>query len=114
MADFVSGLKIGVKLGNGAFGEVFRGEDPAHGEVAVKILRRETYHDDATWPLFKARYNAEAKNLAKATHRNVVQVHHVVEASDGDSVVICMTFCPGGSLQTPYEKGPDLYLRSGR
>ena len=50
MADFVSGLKIGVKLGNGAFGEVFRGEDPAHGEVAVKILRRETYHDDATWP----------------------------------------------------------------
>jgi eukaryotic-like serine/threonine-protein kinase len=70
MADFVSGLKIGVKLGNGAFGEVFRGEDPAHGEVAVKILRRETYHDDTTWPLFKARYNAEAKNLAKATHRN--------------------------------------------
>jgi eukaryotic-like serine/threonine-protein kinase len=105
MADFVSGLKIGVKLGNGAFGEVFRGEDPAHGEVAVKILRRETYHDDATWPLFKARYNAEAKNLAKATHRNVVQVHHVVEATDGDSVVICMAFCPGGSLQTPYEKG---------
>jgi hypothetical protein len=28
MADFVSGLKIGVKLGNGAFGEVFRGRIP--------------------------------------------------------------------------------------
>lgn len=106
MADYVSGLKVGAKLGNGAFGEVFRGEDPAHGEVAVKILRREAYHDDTTWPDYKASYRAEAQNLARATHRNVVQVHHVVEAPDGDSVVICMAFCPGGSLQMPFEKGP--------
>lgn len=106
MADFVSGLKIGAKLGNGAFGEVFRGEDPAHGEVAVKILRREAYHDDGTWPDYKASYGAEAQNLAKATHRNVVKVHHVVEAPNGNSVVICMAFCPGGSLQTSYENGP--------
>ncbi|WP_245942093.1 serine/threonine-protein kinase [Sphingomonas gilva] len=106
MADFVSGLKIGDKLGNGAFGEVFRGNDPAHGEVAVKVLKREWFHDDATWPDYKAGYLAEAQNLAKATHRNVVQVHHVVEAPDGDSVVICMAFCPGGSLQTPFENGP--------
>jgi len=106
MADYVSDLKLGAKLGNGAFGEVFRGEDPAHGEVAVKVLRREAYHDDATWPDYKASYGEEAKNLAKATHRNVVQIHHVVEAPDGDSVVICMAFCPGGSLQDAYEKGP--------
>lgn len=106
MDYYVSGLKIGAKLGNGAFGEVFQGEDPAHGEVAVKVLRREAYHDDSTWPDYKANYSAEAKNLAKAAHRNVVQIHHVVEASDGDSVVICMEFCPGGSLQTLYENGP--------
>lgn len=106
MADYVSDLKVGAKLGNGAFGEVFRGEDPAHGEVAVKVLKREWFHDDATWPDYKAGYLAEAKNLAKATHRNVVQVHHVVEAPDADSVVICMAFCPGGSLQTPFENGP--------
>lgn len=106
MADYVSDLKVGAKLGNGAFGEVFRGEDPAHGEVAVKVLKREWFHDDATWPDYKAGYLAEAKNLAKATHRNVVQVHHVVEAPDGDSVVICMAYCPGGSLQAPFEHGP--------
>jgi len=47
MADYVSDLKLGAKLGNGAFGEVFRGEDPAHGEVAVKVLKREWFHDDA-------------------------------------------------------------------
>ncbi len=106
MADYVSGLKVGAKLGNGAFGEVFRGEDPAHGEVAVKVLKRARFQDDATWPIYKAGYLAEAKNLAKATHPNVVKVHHVVEAPDGDSVVICMAFCPGGSLQAIFENGP--------
>ncbi|MBB4642607.1 serine/threonine-protein kinase [Rhizorhapis suberifaciens] len=106
MANYVSDLKLGAKLGNGHFGEVFQGEDPAHGQVAVKVLKREWFHDDATWPGYKASYLAEAKNLAKASHRHVVQVHHVVEAPDGDSVVICMAFCPGGSLQSAFEHGP--------
>jgi eukaryotic-like serine/threonine-protein kinase len=106
MSHFVSGLTIGAKLGNGAFGEVFRGQDPAHGEVAVKILRREAYHDDTMWPSYKVSYCAEAQNLSKATHRNVVKVHHVVEAQDGNSVAICMAFCPNGSLQTAFENGP--------
>lgn len=106
MGGFVSDLKLGARLGNGHFGEVFHGEDPAHGQVAVKVLKREAFHDDATWPEYKARYLAEAKSLAKASHRNVVQVHHVVEAADGDSVMICMAFCPGGSLQSAFDRGP--------
>lgn len=106
MSGFVSDLKLGGKVGNGAFGEVFKGEDPAHGQVAVKVLKREVFHDDTTWPDFKASYLAEAKNLAKANHRNVVQLHHVVEASDGNSVMICMAFCPGGSLQRAFDGGP--------
>ena len=108
MPDYVSDLKLGAKLGNGAFGEVFRGYDPAHAEVAVKVLSRASFHDDASWPGYKAGYLAEAKNLAKATHRNVVQVHHVVEAPDGNSVVICMSFCPGGSLEAHFNGGPML------
>lgn len=106
MTGFVSGLELGAKIGNGHFGEVFIGRDPAHGEVAVKVLRREVHHDDVAWVDYKASYLAEAQNLSKATHSNVVQVHHVVEAPDGESVVICMAFCPGGSLQTAFEKGP--------
>jgi eukaryotic-like serine/threonine-protein kinase len=108
--DYVSGLKLGNKLGYGFFGEVFRGDDPAHGTVAVKVLRRLARHTDVTWPTFKAGYLAEAQHLAKASHRNVVQVHHVVEAPDGESVVICMAFCPGGSLQTPFDNGPMTLL----
>ncbi|HWU73042.1 MAG TPA: serine/threonine-protein kinase [Sphingomonas sp.] len=106
MADYVSDLKLGAKLGNGAFGEVFRGDDPAHGQVAVKVLRRKAFWDDAAWPDYKEGFIAEAKNLSKASHRNVVQVHHVAEAPDGNSVVICMAFCPGGSLQAKFEAGP--------
>lgn len=106
MAGFLSDLKIGGKLGNGAFGEVYKGEDPAHGQVAVKVLKRSALHDDATWPAFKASYLTEAKNLAKASHQNVVQVHHVVEEADGNSVMICMAFCPGGSLQSAFDAGP--------
>jgi serine/threonine-protein kinase len=106
MAHYLSGLKIGAKLGNGAFGEVFRGQDPAHGEVAVKVLKREALADENSWLAFKAGYLAEAQNLAKATHRNVVQVHHVVEAPDGNSVLICMAFCARGSLQEYFDRGP--------
>ena len=106
MAGLVSALELGSKLGNGAFGEVYKGVDPAHGPVAVKVLKRNAFQDDATWPDFKAAYLAEAKNLSKASHRNVVQVHHVVEAADGDSVMICMAFCPGGSLQSEFDRGP--------
>jgi len=106
MADYVSDLKLGAKLGNGAFGEVYIGEDPAHGEVAIKVIKRELYHDDARWAEYKEGCSNEARNLAKATHRNVVQVHHVAETQGGDSIVICMAFCPGGSLQSAFERGP--------
>ena len=33
-------------------------------------------------------------------------MHYVVEGNGGDSVVICMAFCPGGSLQGQFESGP--------
>lgn len=106
MPDYVSGLTVGAKIGNGHFGEVFHGVDPAHGNVAVKVLSREAHHDDTRWQLHKGGSLNEAQHLSKATHRNVVQVHHVVEGDGGDSVVICMEYCAGGSLQKKFETGP--------
>jgi eukaryotic-like serine/threonine-protein kinase len=98
MVEYISGLQIGAKIGNGHFGEVFEGTDPAHGKVAVKVLSREAHYNDADWQLYKEGHLKEAQHLSKATHRNVVRVHHVVEGDSGNSVVICMEFCPGGSL----------------
>jgi eukaryotic-like serine/threonine-protein kinase len=106
MADYVSALTIGAKIGNGHFGEVFHGVDPAHGNIAVKVLSREAHQDDARWQLYKGSSLNEAQNLSKATHRNVVQVHHVVEGDGGNSIVICMEYCAGGSLQKKFEAGP--------
>ncbi|MDV3459035.1 serine/threonine-protein kinase [Sphingomonas sp. HF-S4] len=106
MAGFISKLTIGAKLGEGHFGEVFKGTDPTHGDVAVKIIRFDpAEYTAASWAQFKQDLS-EAKNLAKAAHRNVVQVYHVVEAPDGLSVNICMAYCPGGALQKPFEIGP--------
>lgn len=106
MADYVSGLKLGKKIGNGHFGEVFKATDTAHGEVAAKVLGRKAHHDETEWDSYKGNALGEAQHLSKATHRNVVQVHHVVEGDGGNTVVICMEFCAGGSLQAKFEEGP--------
>ncbi len=106
MPDLVSDLKIGAKIGNGHFGEVFEGTDPAHGDVAVKVLSRKAQDDDAAWKRYKDNALSEAKNLSKAAHPNVVKVHHVVEKDDGESVFICMEYCAGGSLEAKFDAGP--------
>ncbi|MBS0355510.1 MAG: serine/threonine protein kinase [Proteobacteria bacterium] len=106
MAGVVPELHVGKKLGNGHFGEVFLGEDGVHGTVAVKVLSRKLAHTDAEWLAYKAGFLAEAQHLSKARHRNVVQVFHIEELPDGNSIRFCMAFCPGGSLQQAFEAGP--------
>lgn len=106
MAPVVPALQIGAKLGNGHFGVVFLGKDGVHGDVAVKVLARKPAHSDAEWQAYKTGFLAEAQNLSKATHRNVVQVYHIEELPDGNSIRFCMAFCPGGSLQSAFEAGP--------
>lgn len=103
---FLSGLKLGAHIGSGHFGEVFLGTDDVHGQVAVKVLSRKPEDTDEKWGGHKTAFLTEAQNLSKATHRNVVQVHHIAESDDGNSVHICMAYCPGGSLQAAYEQGP--------
>lgn len=106
MAGVVPPLQLGKKLGNGHFGVVYLGHDSVHGPVAVKVLARKPNHSDAEWLACKASFLAEAQNLSKAMHRNVVQVHHIEELPDGNSIRFCMAFCPGGSLQSAFEAGP--------
>ncbi|MFC7552321.1 serine/threonine-protein kinase [Pseudoroseomonas wenyumeiae] len=106
MSGFRSGLQILNKIGNGHFGEVYLGQDEVHGHVAVKVLARNPFDSEKEWANYKAGFQAEAQHLSKATHRNVVQVYHIVEAADGNSIQFCMAHCPGGSLQSAFEKGP--------
>ena len=106
MARVIPELELGRKLGNGFFGEVFLGQDGIHGEVAVKVLARKPNHSDDDWRRIRESFLAEARHLKRATHRNVVQVFSIEEHSDGNSIRFCMAYCPGGSLQAPYDAGP--------
>lgn len=101
-----SGLKTGKLLGAGYFGQVYLGEDEAHGTVAVKVLTPKPHWTAVEWEERRKGFVGEAQRLSKAADDHVVQVHHVVADDDDDSVRICMEFCPGGSLQKPYEQGP--------
>ena len=106
MSGFQSGLRVLDEIDRGHFGKVYLGEDPAHGRVAVKVLAKRPIDSDAEWAAYKASFLAEAQHLSRATHRNVVQVYHIVAAADGNSVQLCMAYCPGGSLQNAFEAGP--------
>lgn len=105
MSSLKSDLKIGRKIGEGHFGEVFIGDDPVHGVVAVKRLVKDPAVSNAEWHGRKNRLVQEAQHLKQATHRNVVRVHHLLEDESGDAILLVMDFCSGGSLQDVFDSG---------
>ena len=65
-------LRIRAKLGQGAFGEVFRAYDPTlDREVALKLIEGSRDGD----PLDTKRFLDEARRLARVRHPNVLVVH---------------------------------------
>lgn len=65
-------LAIREKIGEGAFGEVYRAYDPSlQREVALKLLSGERALDESA----SARFLEEARRLARVRHENVVVVH---------------------------------------
>jgi serine/threonine-protein kinase len=106
MPDIV--LKLGKLIGSGMFGEVFEGDDPVHGQVAVKVFRRNhpCPETDDQWSKRKETLLKEGKRLSQADHANVVRVHHLAEADGGNALHLAMHRCPDGSLQTAFDKGP--------
>lgn len=106
MADLLSSLKITDKLGNGHFGEVFRGSDDVHPQLAVKVIRPKGTDTPERWEQRKADLIKEGSNLQKAAHEHVVQVHYINKAPTEDAIYLAMELCDGGSLQDRYEAGP--------
>lgn len=104
MNSVVPELQIIQRLGSGHFGEVFLGQDGVHGEVAVKVVARMPHDNDEAWLEKRLGFLAEAQKLSTATHRNVVQVYGIQELVD--SIRFTMAYCPGGSLQSHFERGP--------
>jgi len=98
--------KIGIyeiksELGRGGMATVYRGYDPRfEREVAVKVLPPELLHAD---PQFRARFEREAKIIAKLEHPSIVPVYDVGEENNQPYFV--MRFMNGGSLSDRIKAG---------
>jgi DNA-binding SARP family transcriptional activator/WD40 repeat protein len=87
------GYEVRERLGEGAFGVVWRAYQPSVGrEVAVKLIRS----DLASRPSFVRRFEAEARTIARLGHPHVVPL--IDFWRDHDSAYLVMALMEGGSL----------------
>ncbi len=82
------------EIGRGGMGEVYLAYDPKlQREVALKRLRRKPLGNDG-----KARFEQEARAMAKLSHPNVVSVYDV-ESLDNGQLVLVMEYVSGPTLR---------------
>ncbi|HKB05175.1 MAG TPA: serine/threonine-protein kinase, partial [Gemmataceae bacterium] len=87
------GFEIIEELGRGGMGVVYKARQKAlHRLVALKVIRSGELAD----PAERARFEAEARAVARLSHPNVVQIYEVGEA--GGRPFLALEYVPGGSL----------------
>jgi beta-lactam-binding protein with PASTA domain/tRNA A-37 threonylcarbamoyl transferase component Bud32 len=92
--------ELGRLIGRGGMAEVYAAHDRLlDREVAVKVLR-DRFREDAT---FTARFQDEARNVARLSHPNLVVVFDT--GVDGDQPFIVMERIRGRTLQQTLEAG---------
>ncbi len=93
-------FRIVAKLGEGGMGEVYRAEDTRlHREVAIKILPRPLTRN----PDHVARFEREARALARLNHPNIAAIHEFDE-QDGTYFLV-MEYVPGETLADRIARG---------
>ena len=103
--DSVGPYKIGVMLGEGGMGRVYRAVGPAGEEVALKLVKAELAKDD----VFRRRFEREAGAAARVNHSNVVPV---VGRGEQDGVpYLAQEYITGGSLEDKIKRETRLELR---
>ena len=75
----LGGYALRGEVGEGGTSAVFRAEHPAHGTVAVKVLREKLRHDKTA----VTRFVREARFGERVRHDNVVQTLEVGETAEG-------------------------------
>ncbi len=93
--------EIGVPIGAGGMGEVYRAKDTKLGrDVAIKVLPAAFAQDHER----VARFRREAQVLATFNHPNIAAIHGLEEA-DG-AVALALEFIDGEDLQQRLRRGP--------
>src|SRR5262245_32227029 len=97
MSEKLTGTRLGSYhvrelLGSGGMASVFKGYDPAlDREVAIKVLGTAGQPDD-----FVARFQREARVVARMRHANIVQIYHF--GAERDIVYMVQELLPGPTL----------------
>jgi eukaryotic-like serine/threonine-protein kinase len=93
--------EIGVALGAGGMGEVYRARDTRlDRSVAIKILPAQFSAD----PVRKQRFGREAKTISSLNHPNICTLHDIGSQDGVDYLV--MELVEGETLSKRLEKGP--------
>jgi len=94
------GYEVRERIGQGAFGVVWRAYQPSVGrEVAVKVIRPEFSSD----PAFVRRFAAEARTVARLAHPHIVPL--IDFWRDPDIAYLVLGLMPGGSLDSALAAG---------
>ena len=94
------GYEVRERIGQGAFGVVWRAYQPSVGrEVAVKVIRPEFASD----PAFVRRFEAEARTVARLAHPHIVPL--IDFWRDPDIAYLVLALMPGGSLGSALAAG---------
>src|SRR5277367_6020415 len=103
--------EIGVPLGAGGMGEVYRARDTRLERiVAIKILPAQFSSD----PVRKQRFEREAKTISNLNHPHICTLHDIGQQDGIDYLV--MEWVEGETLAKRLEKGPlpvDQVLKVG-
>src|SRR5689334_6030981 len=109
--DLVPGQRVGEyevdgKLGQGAFGSVFRAVHPVIGKVvAIKVLARRFSVD----PEMVSRFIAEARAVNQIRHRHIIDIFSFGQLEDGRHYYV-MEYLDGEPLDAVIERGGRLAL----
>jgi serine/threonine-protein kinase len=95
----INNYKILSQLGEGGMASVYLAEHITLGlPVALKILAKEFAHNEN----IRKRFLAEARNMFKMSHPNIIKVTDLIE--EGDTVAFVMEYIEGDTLKEYLER----------
>ncbi|SNB74706.1 serine/threonine protein kinase [Arboricoccus pini] len=103
-------FRLTEKIGAGAMGVVYRGQDPLiDREVAIKVIRTDLL-EESDRDNYRKRFRQEAQSVGRCVHPGIVTIYDVAE-QEGDPYIV-MAYVPGQTLQRRLAAGP-LSVRDG-
>ena len=97
--DTITNYTIKSELGQGGMATVYLAEDKKFlTNVAVKVLAKEFAHNEN----IRKRFLAEARNMFKMSHPNIIKVSDLID--EGDTVAFVMEYIEGETLKDYLER----------